>query len=415
MDMLHPRCCAIDVHKKQVTVAVRLTESGRSTTQVRTFGTFTKDLLEMSDWLESMGITHVAMESTGCYWRPVYRVLEGRFELVVANAQHVRNVPGRKTDVKDSEWLVQLLAHGLLSASFVPESAQLALRDLTRGRTMFVRQRATLANRIQKLLEECNIKLGSVASDVLGVSGRAMLEQLAQGQSDPKSLAQLALGKLKDKTAELEKALVGWVLPHQRILLGELLRQVNSLDSCVARLESEIEQLIHEESRLPFESGVEIAQTMPGIGLTSARTIISEIGTDMDRFATSERLAAWSGAAPANKQSAGKQLPGGKRHGNRHLLTCLVEWACSVIRMRHTYFYTLYRRIAARRGSRRALIAVAHAMLVALFHMLKNGSKYEERGSNYLECQNKERTITRLTRRLQELGCRVERSEVAQA
>jgi len=408
MELIHPRCAAIDVHKKTVVVAIRIAVSGnRAKSETRTFGTFTQDLLAASDWLEESGVTHVVMESTGSYWRPVYSVLEGRFELIVANAQHVKNVSGRKTDVKDAEWLSDLLAHGLLKASFVPEPALRALRDLTRGRSTLVTQRATLANRIQKLLEEANIKLGSVASDVLGVSGRDMLAQLASGQEDSTALASLARGILRKKTDDLQKALQGRMQPHQRILLRELLKQVESLDASVRTLEKEIDAYIGQQTTSPFEAAVSLLETTPGVGRTSAVIVVSEIGTDMTRFGSSDRLCAWGGAAPGNCQSAGKRLPGGKRHGNKNLMTCLVECAASAVRMKDTYYYALYRRIAPRRGKKRALVAIAHSMLRSFYYMISNGTAFKDLGADHFERANKQRIVNRLVKRLTDFGYEV--------
>jgi transposase len=414
MDVLHSRCAGIDVHKQTVVVCVRIAVSGsKASSEARTFGTFTSDLLAAADWLEASGVTHVAMESTGSYWRPVYNVLEGRFELLVANAHHVKNVPGRKTDVKDAEWLADLLAHGLLKASFVPEPSLRALRDLTRGRSTLVAQRATLSNRIQKLLEEANIKLGSVASDVLGASGRDMLREMANGQSDPVQLAELARGQMRKKIGDLQKALRGQVMPHQRILLRELLAQVESLDSSIRTLETEVDRYLRQEQNAPFEAAVSLLQSTPGVGETSAHIIISEIGADMARFGSADRICAWGGAAPGNNQSAGKRLPGGKRHGNKNLLTCLVECAASATRMTGTYYHALYRRIAARRGKKRALIAVAHSMLRAFYYMISNGTRFQDLGADHFEKSNKQRIVTRLTKRLTAFGYDVTPSKEA--
>jgi len=408
MEVIHPRCGAIDVHKKTIVVNVRISVSGsKPKSETRTFGTFTQDILSASDWLQECGVTHVVMESTGCYWRPVYNVLEGNFELLVANAHHVKNVSGRKTDVKDAEWLADLLAHGLLKPSFVPDPALRALRDLTRGRSTLVAQRSTLANRIQKLLEEANIKLGSVASEVLGVSGRDMLAQMAIGQDDPVVLAEFARGKLRNKIGDLQKALEGRMQAHQRILLRELLKQVESLDASIRTLEKEIDVHLRSQTTAPFDATVSLLQTTPGIGKTSAVIVVSEIGTDMARFGSADRLCAWGGAAPGNNQSGGKRLPGGKRHGNKNLLTCLVECAASAIQMKDTYFHSQYRRIAARRGKKRALIAVAHSMLRSFYYMISSQTPYQDLGADHFEKPNKNRIVNRLVKRLMDFGYEV--------
>src|SRR5688572_13789340 len=315
MEVLSPRCAGLDLHKKSVVACCRIQEPGQPARVItRTFSTMTRDLLSLADWLELRGCTHVAMESTGEYWRPVYNLLEGRFEILLANAHHVKNVPGRKTDVKDAEWIAELLAHGLLRPSFVPPAAQRELRDLTRHRANFIRERASMVNRVQKTLEGANIKLASVASDVLGVSGKAMLLAMIQGVTDPVVLAALAKGKLQNKYEDLLLALEGRIQPHHRLILSELIRQVEGLDASISRLDEEIEKRCR-----PFEEAIARLDTIPGVARATAELILSEVGTDMSRFRSAAHLAAWAGVAPGNNESAGKKLSGKSRKGNRAL------------------------------------------------------------------------------------------------
>jgi transposase len=403
MDTLYPRCAGLDVHKKTVVACrVYLDEAGKTLSQVRTFSTMTADLLALADWLADVAVTHVAMESTGEYWKPVYNILEGLFELAVVNAHHIKNVPGRKTDVKDAAWVAQLLQHGLVRASFVPPASQRALRDLTRHRSTFIRERATLSNRVQKVLEGANIKLASVASDVLGVSGRAMLDAIVSGETNPKTMASLARGRMQDKQADLEKALEGRVLATHRMILSELLIQIDSLDASIARFNAAI-----EEACAPFEQAVAHLDTIPGIARATAELIVSEIGVDMSRFATAGHLAAWAGVAPGNNESAGKRLAGRLRRGNQTLRTGLVQAAHAAARTRGTYLSAQYHRLAGRRGKKRALMAVAHSILVIAYHLIKRGEDYKDLGGDYFEQKNPEAAVRRLTSRLAQLGYEV--------
>ena len=404
MEVLHTRCAGIDVHKKTLMVHARAVEDGKVVREIRESGTFTSELLALRDWLKDRGITVVAMESTGSYWRPVYNILEGEFEILVCNAQHIKNVPGRKTDVRDAEWIAELLAHGLVKPSFIPEAPQRALRDLTRGRSSLVSERARLGNRIQKLLEEANIKLASVATDVLGVSGRAMLASIAAGQDDPHTLAGKAKGRLRLKMGALGEALHGRVRPHQRILLGELLKQVESLDASIQTLEIAIHEEIVRETDIPFETAIALIQTVPGIAETSARAIISEIGVDMTRFGSASRLCAWAGVAPGNNQSGGKRLSGKTLHGNRSLMRTLAEVASAAGRQKGTYLSALKGRISARRGKRRAVVAVAHSVLKSIYHMLVNGVHYHELGPSHFDRIDVAKVIKRLSKRADDLG-----------
>lgn len=403
MRVLHLRCAGLDVHKKTV-VARRLTldAEGKSLEQTRTFGTVTPQLLVLSDWLQAGEVTHVAMESTGEYWKPVYNILEGLFELTVANAAHVKNVPGRKTDANDAEWLAELHQHGLIKASFVPPPAQRDLRDLTRHRSNFIRERATVTNRIQKLLEGANIKLASVATDVLGVSGRTMLDGIAEGHTDPVLLAQLARGRMRAKIDELEEALQGRVKPHHRLILKLLLRQIDSLDRCIDELDAAIEGLC-----APFSETVAHLDTIPGVGRETAELIISEVGLDMSRFATAGHLAAWAGVAPGNHESGGKRLSGRTRQGNQALRQGLVTAAHAAAKTRGTYLSAQYHRLAGRRGKKRAIMAVAHSILVIAYHLISRNENYKELGANYFDQRRPESTAERLMTRLQALGYEV--------
>jgi transposase len=414
MDVLYPRCAALDVHKRTVVAGrrIRLEGAPEQSEQYegRTFQTMTTDILAMVDWLHEAGVTHVAMESTGEYWKPVYNLLEGEFELLVVNAHHVKNVPGRKTDAKDAEWLSDLLQHGLLSASFIPPPEQRDLRELVRHRSSFVRERVNITNRIQGLLENANIKLASVATDVLGKSGRDMLDRIVAGEEDAVALAGLARGTLRKKTDQLEQALTGRVKPHQRVILHELLRQIDSLNASIVEIEAQIAQYC-----LPFEEAVRRADTITGISERTAQAIISEIGADMSRFPSSGHLSAWAGVAPGNNESAGKRLSGRTRQGNKSLKRVLTEAAWAASRTRDTYLSALYRRIAARRGKKRAIMAVARTILVALYHMLKRGEDYKELGGNYFDERNKTSRVKHYTKRLEQLGYEVRLTQHALA
>lgn len=400
MDVVYSRCAGLDVHKKTVVACVIVPgESSGWQRAVRTFGTMTVDLLALSDWLGGYGCTQVAMESTGEYWRPVFNILEGNFEVVLVNAQHIKAVPGRKTDVRDAEWIAELLQHGLLRASFIPPVAQRDLRDLTRHRSNFIRERATLVNRVQKVLEGANIKLGSVASNVLGVSGRAMLEGIVAGEAPSEVLANLAQGRLRAKRAQLSQALTGRVKPHHRFLLTELLCQIDSLDETIARFDLEIEAYC-----APFETAVALLDTIPGVGRETAEVIVAEMGSDMTHFPSADHLASWAGLAPGNHESAGKRLAGRIRKGNQTLCTALVQAAHSAAHTKDTYLAAQYHRLAARRGNKKAIIAVAHSILVIAYHLIQRQEPYRELGADYFDKQRPEATAKRLVHRLERLG-----------
>jgi transposase len=403
MQVMYERCAGLDVHKKTV-VACVLTPDGQGGwgQEIRTFGTMTVDLLALSDWLLACGCTHVAVESTGDYWKPVFNILEGMCEVILVNAQHVKAVPGRKTDVKDAAWLADLLQHGLLRASFIPPVAQRELRDLTRYRSTFIRERVTLINRVQKLLEDANIKLAAVASDIMGVSGRAILAALIAGHTDPHTLAELAKGRLRAKREPLAKALEGRVKPHHRFVLTELLCQIDSLDETIARFDEQIERI-----RGPFEAAVGLLDTIPGVARHTAEMIVAEIGTDMNRFPNAGHLASWAGAAPGNYESAGKRASGKARKGNRFLRTTLVQAAHAAVRTKGTYLSAQYRRLAARRGKKRAILAVAHSMLVMAYYMIQRQEPYREAGADFFDRLQPEDTARRLIKRLASLGYQV--------
>jgi transposase len=364
--------------------------------------------LALSDWLMGHGVTHVAMESTGEYWKPVFNILENNFEVLLVNAQHLSRVPGRKTDQSDAEWIAELLQHGLLKASFIPPVGQRELRELTRFRATFVRERATLVNRVQKVLESANIKLASVASDVLGVSGRAMLEALIEGQASPEQMAELAKGQLRNKREELVRALEGRVKPHHRFVLTELLCQIDSLEETIARFDQEIADYCR-----PFEEAVVLLDTIPGVARATAEAIVAEIGTDMRRFPTADHLASWAGVAPGNHESAGKRHSGRTRQGNKPLGAALNQAANAASRTKNTYLSAQYHRLAPRRGKKKAIVALMHSILVMSYHMIQRKEPYQELGGNYFDQRSPEVTANRLVKRLERLGFQVSLQETS--
>jgi transposase len=407
MNVMFERCAGLDVHKQSVVACRMLSGQGGSTTthsETRSFGTTIAELLRLSDWLSEGGVTHVGLESTGVYWKPIFNMLEGNFTVWVLNAQHVKNLPGRKTDVKDAEWLADLLRHGLVQPSFIPPQTQRDLRDLTRERTNFVRQRATLVNRVQKVLEGANLKLGDVATNVLGVSGRAILEAIIAGESDAKVLASLAVGRLRSKRAELEGALHGRVRPHHRFLLTELLCQIDSLDETIAHFDEQVEAACEAGGN---EEVISLLDTIPGVGRELAEMLVAEIGTDMSRFPTAGHLAAWAGVAPGNNESAGKRRSGRTRKGDPWLRVGLVQAARAAVRSKGTYLAAQYRRLVRRRGDKRALVAVAHSILVIAYHVILRKEPYRELGADYFERRKPEATARRLARQIERLGFQV--------
>jgi transposase len=375
MDLLHDRCAGLDLHKKTVVACLRAVDpDGRVRTQTRTFATMTADLLALADWLAAEGVRHVAMESTGVYWKPVWNLLEGRFELMLVNARPIKQVPGRKTDVKDAEWIAQLLQHGLLSPSLVPPPPIRELRDLTRQRAQLVADKASVANRIHKTLEDANIKLAGVATDVLGASGRAMIARLIQGETDPERLADEAKGTLRRKILPLRQALQGRVTEHHRFLLGALMDQVRQLEGLIERDAARI-----DEAMRPFAAAQERLMTIPGVGRQAAEVLVAEIGPEMAKFPTAGHLASWAGICPGNNQSGGKRRPGKTTKGSRWLRATLVQVAWAASHTKATIFGATYRRWAKRLGKKKALIAVGHKVLVIAYHLLKTGTDYRER------------------------------------
>lgn len=399
MQVLFERCCGLDVHKKSVT-ACAITPEGK---EIQTFGTMTGDIIALVDWIKSKGCSHVAMESTGVYWKPLYNLLEvEQIETLVVNAKHIKAVPGRKTDVKDAEWIADLLRHGLLKGSFIPGRDQRELRELVRYRRSLINERSREVNRLQKVLEGCNVKLSSVASDITGVSAKAMLKAIIDDAGDPVLIARLAKGKLKNKQKELEKALLGLVGPHQKMILTAQLNHIEFLDQQIIELDQEIEARLH-----PFELELELLDSIPGIGRRSAEDILAEIGTDMHRFPSSAHLASWAGMSPGNNESAGKRKSGKTTKGNKSLRTTLVLAARAAAKSKNTYLSAQYRRIAARRGGNRAAVAVGHSILVMTYQMLKKRESYKELGSDYFDQRKKDSVIKSSIKRLESLGLKV--------
>jgi transposase len=404
MQTLVERGCGLDVHQATVVACLLIVlKNGKTHKQVRTFGTTTQQLLSLRQWLLSEGCTHVAMESTGVYWKPVYAVLEGgALEIVVANAQHVKKVPGRKTDVKDAEWIADLLCHGWLRSSFVPPKPIRELRDLTRYRRKLVESQAAERSRLLKLLETANIKLSSVATDVFGMSGRLMLRALMQGKATPKEMAELAKGKLRKKIPELEPALEGKVEEHHRFLLRLQLDRVESAEKDLAILE----QRIQEKLKL-YAAQLTLLDEIPGVDWTLAAVIIAEMGVDMSVFESVSQLASWAGVCPGNNESAGKRKSSRIPKGNTYLKTALVEAANAAAKAKGTYLRDKFYRLKARRGYKRAAVAVAHKILVAIYHMLSHGVCYNELGDAYLDKRNKHQLTRNLIYRLERLGYNV--------
>jgi len=421
MQVVYERCAGLDVHKKTVVACYICQESdGSKRSSVKSFGTTTPELLSLADWLLERKCTHVAMESTGEYWKPVHNLLEGSFVVLLVNARHIKRVPGRKTDVKDAEWLADLLQHGLLKASFIPPASQRELRDLTRYRTNLVSERVRVANRVQKLLEDANIKLSSVATDIFGVSGRAMLEALIAGKADAETMAQLAKGRLRNRIPELQKALTGVVREHHRFLLAAQLAHMDFLDEQVNTVSKEIEHRINIanqpqepsaaspwETPLNPDQAVSLLDTIPGVDKNIAEIIVAELGTDMSHFPSSAHAASWAGLSPGNNESAGKHYSGRTRKGNHALRSGLIQAAWAASHTRDTYLSAQYHNLAGRRGQKRAIVAVAHSILVMAYHMLKHHQPYQELGGNYFDERKKEILVYRLTRRITKLGYKV--------
>lgn len=401
MQIISKSCCGLDVHKKIIVgCLITIDSDGVENREIRKFGTMTGELLQLLDWLQQGKCTHVAMESTGVYWKPVYNILEGQIEQVmVVNAQHLKAVPGRKTDVRDSEWIGELLQHGLLRASFVPPAPVRELRDLTRYRSTLIRERARTTNRLQKVLEDANIKLGNVVSDIKGVSATAMLRALVAGQTNPETLAGLAKGRLREKSEQLEKALTGRLKPHHKFLIAEHLKQIDYLDEAVERLSVEIGERLR-----PFDDAIERLDGVPGISRRTAEVLLAEIGWDMSRFPTAKHLASWAGMCPGNNESAGKRRSGKTRKGSPWLRHALVEAAHGAVHTKNKYFKAQCNRIAARRGKKKALLAVGHSLLVVVYHLLTRETSYEDLGHNHFDERDREVVQRNCVRRLERLG-----------
>lgn len=448
MEILYTRCAGCDVHKKTIKVCLIIRdEQGQRQKEFRTYGTTTEELLKLSDWLKEQGCTHVAMEGTGVYWKPVYNLLEGNFELLVVNAQHIKAVPGRKTDTKDAEWIADLLQHGLLKASFIPSTRQRELRDLTRYRVRLTEERAREVNRVQKTLEDTNLKLGDVVSDIMGKASRMILSAIADGETDPATLADVALGKVRADREQLMAALTGHIDDHHRFLLREHLTQIEHLEKAVDRVMREIARrftpppppeeadAVQEQTASLEEASDPVSAdsssslkppgswadalillcSIPGISERAAFAILAEIGIRMQQFPTAGHLASWAGICPGNHESAGKRLSGKTRKGNPWLRRILIQVAYAASHQKNGYLSAQYRRIAARRGAKRAAIAVAHSILVIIYHLLSEGTTYQERGETFFEERDRDATERRLVTQLARLGYQVQLQPLTQA
>lgn len=409
MDVVISHCAGLDVHQATVVATVRVPgPGGRRQVETATFGTMTPDLVALHEWLQAHGVTHVALESTGVYWKPVYYVLEGAFTLLLINMQELKRVPGRKTDVKDSEWLAQLLECGLLRSSFVPPPPIRELRDLTRYRVQQVRDRAQEINRLCKVLEDAGVKLSTVATNVVGVSGRAMLLALINGTTDPVVLADLARGKLRKKLPELRRALQGRFRAHHAFLLQQIFAKIDFLDDAVEHLTTEI------DARLgPFEPTLAALDTIPGVNRVTAVSLIAETGGAMDRFPDAAHLCSWAAMCPGQNESAGKRRSGKTRKGNRYLRAALIQAGSAASRTKHTALHALYARVKAHRGHKRAVIAVGHQILEIAYYVMRDTVTYHELGPSYFDQRNKERAIKRHVKQLEALGVNVTIQEAA--
>lgn len=401
MQVISNYVCGMDVHKKSITACV-LTPKKKV---IQTFGTMTDDLLELNDWIKSFKCTHVAMESTGVYWKPIYNLLEleDNIEVFVVNAQHMKQVPGRKTDVKDSEWIADLLKHGLLKPSYIPNRDQRELRELVRYRRSLIEERAREANRIQKVLEGANIKLGSVATNILGVSGRSMIREMINGENNPEKLANLARSALKKKKTSLEQSLKGLIRHHQRLMLETQMNHIEFLESQISELDEEIKQRLN-----PFTEDIELLDTIPGIGRRTAEQLLAEIGHDMTRFQSAAHLASWAGMAPGQNESAGKRRNTRTRDGNKYLRSALIESATSCVRKKESYLKAKYQRLARRRGKKKAIVAIAHQLLIIIYHILTKKEQYKELGADYYDKQKIESKKQQAINSLEKLGYEIQ-------
>jgi len=409
MEVLYPHCAGLDVHKESVVACSRQVEEGAVTVQVRTFKTTTRELIALSDWLGAQGCTHIAMEATGVYWKPVWHILaDGGFVLVLANASHVKNVPGRKTDVNDAAWLADLMAHGLIRASMVPDQPTQQMRDLLRTRKQLVREQSRHIQRLQKTLEDANIKLDSVVTDVVGLSGRRILEALIAGRSEPQALARLAHRRIRASKEELEAALEGRLTNHHRFLLKLHLDQIDAIDAAIVRIDEEVDRQVE-----PFRAAIELLSSIPGLSRLSAQMVVGEMGIEMNRFPTAGHLVSWAGLCPKNDESAGKRRSTRMKKGAPWLKTLLIQCAWAAIRTKNSYLQALYQRLRSRRGSKKAIGAVAASILTAAYHMLHNGTFYQDPGPNHFNPGAKARQVSRLLTRLQNLGYDVNLSPIA--
>ena len=404
MEALIERCCGIDVRKKNIVVCLAVGKPNeKPRTTIKTFSTMTCDLLACRDWLMSEGCTHAAMESTGVYWKPVFNILEDGMKVILANARNVKNVPGRKTDVKDCEWIADLMRHGLIKGSFIPPKPIRELRDLTRYREKLIEQRSSELNRLQKFLEDANIKLSSVVSDINGVSAQDMINHLIQDDMTSQEMAQLAKGVLRNKIEELEKSLEGYLTDHHRLILRLTLRMIASYDEAIEKLNGEIDNRMK-----PFRDESERLQTIPGVKKKTSEKIVAEIGVDMSRFPSDAHLSSWAGVSPGNNESAGKRRSGRVTPGNKWLKKALTESARAASKTKKAYLNARYRRLAARRGAKRAAIAVGRTILIMAYHIIKEQRTYHELGADYFDRLNEQHLIKRLTSRITALGYDVE-------
>ena len=409
MDVLIPCCAGLDVHKESVEVCVRrIANDGKVNLQTRHWGTMTRDLMEMAEWLRVEGVTHVAMESTGVYWKPIFNVLENDCEVLLVNAQKLKRVPGRKTDVSDCQWIAQLLQHGLLQGSFIPPRWQRELRDLTRQRAQVIGEHSRTLNRIQKVLEDANVKLASVASDVNGVSGRLILQAIISGETNPQCLAELARRKLRSKIPQLQEALYGKISEHHRWMLALLWDQLIASEQFIARLDERIAELTR-----PQQPALEKLDAIPGIDRRVAEVLVAEIGPDVRPFPSPQHLASWAGLCPGNDQSAGKRRSGKTTKGSRWLRQALVQAAWAASHKKDSYFQAHARHLMHRRGKKRGLIAVAHSLLVVIYHMFQRGAEYHDLGFDFLDRLRTKHLVRFHLKRLQQLGVSVSITPVA--